>query len=148
MASHPHHPLPPSRGTPRMNAGSILRRLTTGTSQSLEQLLAAAAQASRLLLESSEVMARMPEVLRLLGEAADVDRTTLALADIGPDGERWLEIKAQWNAPGIAGSSSRDASASWPSRRSDCFCTELSAGRSVYVCGGSAPRSAICPRRE
>jgi signal transduction histidine kinase len=126
-----------------MNAGSILRRLTTSTSQSREQLLAAAAQASRLLLESSDVMARMPEVLRLLGEAADVDRTTLALADIGPDGERWLEIKAQWNAPGIAGSSSRDASASWPSRRSDCFCTELSAGRSVYVCGGSAPRADI-----
>ncbi len=27
--------------------------------------------------------------------------------------------------------------------RSDCFCTELSAGRSVYVCGGAAPRADI-----
>src|SRR6185369_8262385 len=138
MSSQPRRPPPASRRKSAMNAGSILRRLTTNTSQSREQLLAAAAQASRLLLESSEVMAQMPEVLRLLGEAADVDRTTLALADIAPDGERWLEIKAQWNAAGIAGSTSRDASASWPSRRSDCFCTELSAGRSVYVCGSTA----------
>jgi signal transduction histidine kinase len=126
-----------------MNAGSILRRLRPSPSQSREQLLAAAAQASRLLLESEDAMARMPEVLRLLGEAAGVDRTTLALADIGPDGERWLEIKAQWNAPGITGSSTRDASANWPSRRSDCFCTELSAGRSVFLCGSSAPRTDI-----
>lgn len=126
-----------------MNAGSILRRLRPSDSQSREQLLAAAAQASRLLLESEDAMARMPEVLRLLGEAAGVDRTTLALADIGPDGERWLEIKAQWNAPGITGSSTRDASANWPSRRSDCFCTELSAGRSVFLCGNSAPRTDI-----
>jgi signal transduction histidine kinase len=126
-----------------MNAGSILRRLRPSASQSREQLLAAAAQASRLLLESDGAMERMPEVLRLLGEAAGVDRTTLALADIGPDGERWLEIKAQWNAPGITGSSTRDASANWPSRRSDCFCTELSAGRSVFLCGSSAPRTDI-----
>ncbi len=126
-----------------MNAGSILRRLRPSASQSREQLFAAAAQSSRLLLESEDAMARMPEVLQMLGEAAGVDRTTLALADIGPDGERWLEIKAQWNAPGISGSSTRDASASWPARRSDCFCTELSAGRSVYVCGGSAPRTDI-----
>ncbi len=126
-----------------MNAGSILRRLRPSASQSREQLFAAAAQSSRLLLESEDAMARMPEVLQMLGEAAGVDRTTLALADIGPDGERWLEIKAQWNAPGISGSSTRDASASWPARRSDCFCTELSAGRSVYVCGSSAPRADV-----
>ncbi len=116
-----------------MNAGSILRRLRPSPSQSREQLLAAAAQASRLLLESEDAMARMPEVLRLLGEAAGVDRTTLALADIGPDGERWLEIKAQWNAPGIASSNTRDASASWPARRSDCF-SHRALRRSQRVC--------------
>jgi signal transduction histidine kinase len=80
-------------------------------------------------------MGRMPEVLQLLGEAAGVDRTTLALADVGPDGDRWLEIKSQWSAPGIAVSDNRDASANWSSRRSDCYCTELTAGRSVYLCG-------------
>ncbi|MET0282616.1 MAG: GAF domain-containing sensor histidine kinase [Steroidobacteraceae bacterium] len=118
-----------------MNAGSMLNRLRISTSHSREQLLAAAAQASRLLLESSDVMQRMPEVLQLLGEAADVDRTTLALADIGPHGERWLEIKSQWNAPGVAVTDNRDASTTWGTRRSDCFCTELAAGRSVYLCG-------------
>jgi signal transduction histidine kinase len=122
-----------------MNAGTILQRLHQGAMQSREQLLAAAAQASRLLLESPDAMARMPEVLQLLGQAADVDRTTLALADIGPDGERWLEIKAQWNAPGITASEGRDAGSDWNvNRRADCFCTELSAGRSVYLCGSAA----------
>jgi signal transduction histidine kinase len=118
-----------------VNAGSILSRLRASSTQSREQLLAAAAQASRLLLESSDVMARMPEVLQLLGEAADVDLTTLALAEIGPEGERWLEIKSQWSAAGIAASDDRDASNNWNMRRSDCFCTELAAGRSVYLCG-------------
>jgi signal transduction histidine kinase len=118
-----------------VNAGSILSRLRLSSSQSREQLLAAAAQASRLLLESPDVMQRMPAVLQLLGEAADVDRTTLALADIGPGGERWLEIKSQWNAPGVAVTDNRDASTAWDTRRNDCFCTELTAGRSVYLCG-------------
>jgi hypothetical protein len=40
-----------------------------------ERLLAAAARASRLLLESPDAMKAMPDVLRLLGEAADVHRT-------------------------------------------------------------------------
>ena len=41
-------------------------------------------------------MKAMPEVLRLLGEAAQVDRTALAFAEIGPNGEKWLKIKAEW----------------------------------------------------
>ncbi len=101
---------------------------------SREELLAAAAQASRLLLESSEVMTCMPEVLQLFGEAAGVDRTTLALAEVDAAGERWLVIKSQWNAPGIVVSADRDAAAQWNARRADCFCTELAAGRSVYLC--------------
>ena len=40
----------------------------------------------------------MPEVLRTLGEAADVDRTALALAEIDSAGERWLVIKHEWIA--------------------------------------------------
>jgi hypothetical protein len=48
--------------------------------QSRESLMAAAAQASRLLLESSDVLQSMPEVLQRIGEAAGVHRTTLALA--------------------------------------------------------------------
>ena len=41
-------------------------------------------------------MKAMPEVLRLLGEAAQVDRTALAFAEIGPNGEKWLKIQAEW----------------------------------------------------
>lgn len=97
-----------------------------------EQLLSAAAQASRLLLESSDVMERMPDVLRLIGEAAEVDRTTLALVDECED-ERWLEIKSQWTAPAFA---QADGTEVVPQpRRLDCYCTELKAGRSVYLCG-------------
>jgi signal transduction histidine kinase len=104
---------------------------------SREELLAAAAQASRLLLESSNVMSCMPQVLQLFGEAAGVDRTTLAVADVDQQGERWLSIKSQWNAPGIAGSVNCDASNQWKTRRTDCvFCSELAAGRSVYLTEG------------
>ncbi len=104
-----------------------------------EQLLSATAQASRLLLESSNVMSRMPEVLQLIGEAAEVDRTTLALVDICDGGERWLEIRSQWTAPGIDRDGSAGSSGIWRPRRLDCFCTELQAGRSVYLCSESWP---------
>lgn len=104
-----------------------------------EQLLSATAQASRLLLESSNVMSRMSEVLRLIGEAAEVDRTTLALVDICSSGERWLEIRSQWTAPGIRSDGNAGGSGIWRPRRLDCFCTELQAGRSVYLCSESWP---------
>ena len=67
-----------------------------------EALLAASAKVSRLLLEAPEPMRVMREALRLLGEAAEVDRTTLALAEVGPQGERWLVIKSEWLAEGVA----------------------------------------------
>ena len=117
-----------------MNAAAPMVPVCASAAQSREQLLAATAQASRLLLESSDAMARMLEVLQLIGEAAGVDRTTLALAQVGANGEHWLEIKAQWSAPGIAGSESSDAAAEWNPRRTDCFCNEFTAGRSVYLC--------------
>ncbi|MET0292138.1 MAG: GAF domain-containing protein, partial [Steroidobacteraceae bacterium] len=123
-----------------MNAAAEFAQAHVPT-HSREELLMAAAQASRLLLEAPDAMARMPEVLQVFGEAAGVDRTTLALADIGPDGQRWLEIKSQWNAPGIAAIEGCDASSAWNARRTDCFCNELAAGRSVVLCGTDLPRS-------
>ncbi len=56
-----------------MNAATPMASMApvcASAAQSREQLLAATAQASRLLLESSDVMACMPEVLQLIGEAA------------------------------------------------------------------------------
>lgn len=118
-----------------MNAVTQVTAFCGNATQWREQLLSATAQASRLLLESSDVMARMPEVLRLIGEAAEVDRTTLALVDVDADGERWLEITSQWSAPGIAPCEPHESAVSWRARRVDCFCSELQAGRSVYLCG-------------
>lgn len=122
-----------------MNAAAELAEARVAT-HSREELLVAAAQASRLLLESSDVMSRMPEVLQLFGEAAGVDRTTLALADVGVDGERWLEIKSQWNAAGIPALEGCSADGAWNARRADCFCGELAAGRSVFLCGSDTTR--------
>ncbi|MGC3981090.1 MAG: GAF domain-containing sensor histidine kinase [Steroidobacteraceae bacterium] len=98
-----------------------------------ERLWAASARASRMLLEAPDVMAAMPQVLRELGEAAGVDRTALALAEIGPAGERWLDIKSEWLADGID-IEYGDAPRTWTMRKSDCFCDQLKTGRSVYVC--------------
>ena len=122
-----------------MNAAAELAQARVAT-HSREELLVAAAQASRLLLESSDVMSRMPEILQVFGEAAGVDRTTLALADVGSDGERWLEIKSQWNAPGIPALEGCNAGSAWNARRADCFCSELAAGRSVFLCGSDTSR--------
>jgi signal transduction histidine kinase len=98
-----------------------------------EALLAASAKASRLLLEAPDAMKVMPEVLRLLGEAAEVDRTSLALVEIGADGERWLAIKHEWLADGIAASACASEPMQWSERKTDCFCAELRTGRSVFV---------------
>jgi signal transduction histidine kinase len=98
-----------------------------------EALLAAAAKVSRLLLEAQEPMRVMPEALRFLGEAAEVDRTTLALAEVGPNGERWLVIKSEWLAEGVAPSECGSSPETWDERKSDCFCPELKAGRTVFV---------------
>lgn len=117
-----------------MSAVTWVAGLCPNTAQWREQLLSATAQVSRLLLESSDVMSRMPEVLRLIGEAAEVDRTTLALVDHGEDGGRWLEIKEQWSAPGVPVQPGGTGTI-WSPRRLDCHCTELQQGRSVYLCG-------------
>lgn len=101
-----------------------------------ERLLAAAARASRLLLETPDVMAAMPGVLKELGEAAQVDRTALALAEIGTNGERWLVIKSEWVADGAVGQRDEGNGTprmAWGARKSDCFCSQLQTGRSVHV---------------
>ena len=108
--------------------------------QQRERLLAAAAQASRLLLEAPDAMTVMPKVLRLLGEAAQVDRTALAFAEIGPNGEKWLKIKAEWiderlETAGCGGG--EDEEEPWNEPRSDKFCTMLQSGKSVVFCPDS-----------
>jgi signal transduction histidine kinase len=100
--------------------------------QQRERLLSASAQASRLLLESPDAMKVMPEVLRLLGEAAQVDRTALAFAEIGPNGEKWLKIKAEWISDGVLCHCDESDETTEP--RDDEFCSTLMAGKSVVFC--------------
>jgi signal transduction histidine kinase len=113
--------------------------LNTQYLQQRERLLGASAQASRLLLESPHAMEVMPEVLRLLGEAAQVDRTALAFAVTGPNGEKWLKIQAEWISESIADACCEmnecsDANDPWNEPRSDRFCNMLQAGKSVVFC--------------
>ena len=106
-----------------------------------ERLLSASAQASRLLLEAPDAMKAMPEVLRLLGEAAQVDRTALAFAEIGPNGEKWLKIQAEWITESLTDACSMsdcDGTDPWNEPRSDQFCTMLQAGKSVVFCPDAA----------
>jgi signal transduction histidine kinase len=110
--------------------------LNTQYLQQRERLLAASAQASRLLLEAPHAMEVMPEVLRLLGEAAQVDRTALAFAESGPNGEKWLEIQAEWinETLGECCDAECDGTDPWNKTRSDRFCTMLQSGKSVVFC--------------
>jgi len=65
-----------------------------------ERLLAASAAASRLLLQAEDVMAAVPKVLQLVGEAADADRVSLMLTQ--PDDRDCLALAAEWRAPRAA----------------------------------------------
>jgi signal transduction histidine kinase len=110
--------------------------LNTQYLQQRERLLSASAQASRLLLEASHAMEVMPEVLRLLGEAAQVDRTALAFAESGPNGEKWLKIQAEWINETLEEccDAECDGTDPWNEPRSDRFCNMLQSGKSVVFC--------------
>jgi signal transduction histidine kinase len=95
-----------------------------------ERLLTASAKASRQLLEAPDVRAAIPGVLRLIGEAAHVDRVTLMQTRTGPNGEPLLVVANEWTGEGVT--------PSLPVQECSCderdfasVCAELRAGRSV-----------------
>jgi len=100
--------------------------------QQRERLLAASALASRLLLGSPDVMKAMPEVLRVLGEPAQVDRTALAFSEVGPNGEKWLKIKAEWVSEELTDTCCEIAECEEP--LSDQLCSMLMSGKSIVFC--------------
>jgi signal transduction histidine kinase len=104
-----------------------------------EKLLAAAARASRLLLESTDAMKAMPDVLRLLGEAAEVHRTALALAEVDAGGERWLVIKDEWISEELMDSCVGDTCTIEPDQYSDIYCSMLQTGKSILYCRDTMP---------
>ncbi|HTY49228.1 MAG TPA: GAF domain-containing sensor histidine kinase [Steroidobacteraceae bacterium] len=109
--------------------------------QHRDSLLAATARASRLLLETPDVAGAVPQVLRILGEAAGADRVKLARLAIDPDGSRWLDMASEWSAPGVPpypGGSDRMSERDFERRLPLC-CEQLRAGRSVCMTPDGEP---------
>ncbi len=111
--------------------------------QRREGLLAASAKASRLLLEAPDVRAVIPDVLRVIGEAARVDRVNLMLAQSGPAGEPLLVVVSEWVAEGVTPHLGDPALCSCDERNFETVCAELRAGRSVCL-SKSDSASAYC----
>ena len=101
--------------------------------QRRERLLAASANASRILLEASDVMAAVPHVLRQLGEAAVVDRVNLMLTQNGTHGERLLVVASEWVAEGVVPHLGHPTMGTYDERDFARECAELRAGRSVCI---------------
>ncbi|MEX0650835.1 MAG: EAL domain-containing protein [Actinomycetota bacterium] len=67
-----------------------------------EAVLGAVALSSeRLLREEGDTASRLREVLAHLGAAAEVDRAYLFQNVRDPQGRLWMDLQAEWNAPGI-----------------------------------------------
>jgi len=101
--------------------------------QRREGLLAASAKASRLLLEAADVRAVVPDVLRLIGESAGVDRVNLMLSQAGPGGEPLLVVASEWVADGVVPHLEDPATSTCDERDFSAVCCELRAGRSVCL---------------
>jgi signal transduction histidine kinase len=101
--------------------------------QRRERLLAASANASRILLEAPDVMAAVPHVLRQLGEAAVVDRVNLMLTHTGPADERLLVVASEWVAEGVVAHLGHPTMGTYDERDFARECAELRAGRSVCI---------------
>ncbi|HEY0803337.1 MAG TPA: GAF domain-containing protein, partial [Steroidobacteraceae bacterium] len=101
--------------------------------QRREGLLAASAKASHLLLEAPDVRGAVPTVLRLIGEAAGVDRVQLRLSQAGPAGEPLLVVSSEWAAEGVALYTEDPSSVRCDERAYPAVSAELRAGRSVYL---------------
>ncbi len=98
-----------------------------------EALLVASAKASRMLLESPDVRGAIPEVLRLMGEAAHVDRVNVMLTRRGPQGEPLLVVVSEWTAEGVPPHIDDPAVCTCDERQFSAVSAELRAGRSVCL---------------
>lgn len=87
--------LPPTQTAEHVSAPEAL-----ASAERRERLLAASAAASRLLLQAPDVMAVVPKVLQLVGEAADVDRVLLLLKPTGSGSCDELAVASDWCARG------------------------------------------------
>ena len=135
--------LKPAHATASLAAALLDPDLPTACAEELSQineslerregLLAASAKASRLLLEAPDVRAVVPNVLRLIGEAARVDRVNLMLSQPGPAGEPLLVVVNEWVAEGVKPHLGDPKMCTCDERNFEAVCTELRAGRSVCL---------------
>ena len=101
--------------------------------QRRENLLMASAKASRQLLEAADVMGAMPNVLRVIGEAARVDRIGLMVSQIGPQGEPQLLVTSEWVADGVVPHLGHPVMGCCDVSAYNEQCSQLRAGRSVCM---------------
>ena len=106
-----------------------------------EALLAASAKASRMLLEVPDVRGAIPEVLRLIGETAHVDRVNVMLTRRGPAGEPLLVVVSEWTAEGVPPHIDDPAVCTCDERQFSAVSAELRAGRSVCLNKSDSPVS-------
>jgi GAF domain-containing protein len=86
-----------------------------------------------MLLEAPDVRGAIPEVLRLIGEAAHVDRVNVMLARRGPAGEPLLVVVSEWTAEGVPPHFDDPAICACDERQFSAVSAELRAGRSVCL---------------
>src|SRR6185312_11621878 len=104
-----------------------------------EALLVASAKASRMLLEAPDVRGTIPGVLRLIGEAAHVDRVNVMRARRGPEGEPLLVVVSEWTAEGVPPHIDDPAVCMCDERQFSAVSAELRAGRSVCLNKSESP---------
>jgi signal transduction histidine kinase len=100
------------------------------SAQRREGLLVASARASRLLLEAPDVRAAVPDVLRLIGEAARVDRVTLMLPQVPAGAEPCWAVEYEWVADGVPAVPARY---NCSEKKYETVFAHLRAGRSVCL---------------
>jgi signal transduction histidine kinase len=104
-----------------------------------EGLLAASGKASRMLLEAPDIRGAIPQALRVIGEAAHVDRVNVMLARNGPEGEPLLVIVSEWTAEGVPPHIHDANACACDERRFSAVSAELRAGRSVCLNRSESP---------
>jgi signal transduction histidine kinase len=115
-----------------------------------ERLLAASAAASRLLLQAPDVMAVVPKVLQLVGEAADVDRVMLLLKPTASGNCDELVVACDWcaqgaGAPACGGPLPKAVSVESLNKQHPGFSEDACCGRAV-LCYETSTEAAV-PRR-
>jgi signal transduction histidine kinase len=104
-----------------------------------EALLVTSAKASRMLLEAPDVRGAIPEVLRLIGDAAHVDRVNVMMARRGPEGEPLLVVVSEWTAAGVPPHADDPTVCTCDERQFSAVSAELRAGRSVCLNTSESP---------